>query len=282
MPEPVPLLSIVVPCYNHGAYIEEALASISRIDPSLPLETIIIDDGSTDPYTREQIKTLARDPRYQVIVQENQGVCRARNRAIEASRGAYILPLDADNRLHPDYPLKAVRHLETHADVAIVYGQGRYMGDREGRMEQPPFHLQALMVENFIDVCAVFRREVWESTGGFDPRMKSGLEDWEFWLHAAFKGFGFHRLEETGFDYRVSPQSRNARFMSSKQHINEIMDYMIQKHPRHYGPHHLDRLFFERLDKNPGGMIAKILLRRYFPGYFQKLVKKGRLRKYLF
>lgn len=282
MPEPVPLLSIIVTCFNYGGYIEEALAGIPHIDPSIPVETLIVDDGSTDPKTREVIHALRQDPRYRVIVQENQGVCRARNRAIQESRGRYILPLDADNRLYPEYPLKAIRYMEAHPEVSIVYGQGKYFGDREGIMVQPPFHLQALMIENFIDVCAVFRREVWESTGGFDPHMKSGLEDWEFWLHAAFLGFGFHQIPDLGFDYRVSSQSRNARFLSDKRQVNEIMDYMIQKHPRHYGPQHLDRLFFERLAKNPLGLIAKILIRQYFPGYYRRLVEKGRLRKYLF
>lgn len=277
-----PLLSIIIPCYNHGKFIEEALESLRGIDASLSWEALIIDDGSTDPLTQKIIHQLQEDPGYRVIVQKNQGVCHARNRGIEQARGKYILPLDADNRIHGTYPKIAIERMEAQPEIDIVYGQGQYMGSRSGPLRQPPFHLQALMLDNYIDVCAVFRRAVWESTGGFDPQMRTGLEDWEFWLHAAFKGFRFQQIPDLGFDYRVSQDSRNARFSARKQNINEIMDYLIKKHPQHYGPDQIEKLFFYRFKKSPLGFLGKLLLKQYFPRYFQRLADKGRIRKYFF
>lgn len=242
-----PLLSIIIPCYNHGKFIEEALESLRGIDASLSWEALIIDDGSTDPLTQKIIHQLQEDPGYRVIVQENQGVCHARNRGIEQARGKYILPLDADNRIYGTYPKIAIERMEAQPEIDIVYGQGQYMGSRSGPLRQPPFHLQALMLDNYIDVCAVFRRAVWESTGGFDPQ-----------------------------------DSRNARFSARKQNINEIMDYLIKKHPQHYGPDQIEKLFFYRLQKSPLGFLGKLLLKQYFPRYFQRLADKGRIRKYFF
>src|ERR1700730_11658859 len=94
-------VSIIIPCYNQGHYLMEALDSIKGINPGL-LEVIIVNDGSTDPYTNELCKNLESQG-WQVIWQDNKGLSAARNVGIRQASGNYILPLDADNKIRTEY-----------------------------------------------------------------------------------------------------------------------------------------------------------------------------------
>ena len=91
-------VSIVVTCYDLGAYLVEALESIPRDSALGPVEVVVVDDGSKDPLTRAVVDGLDRQ-RFKVIVQPNMGLAKARNNGVAHASGQYIIPLDADNRL---------------------------------------------------------------------------------------------------------------------------------------------------------------------------------------
>ena len=92
-----PLISIVIPCYNHGQYIDEAIISVEEYK-NKDYEIIIINDGSTDNFTNIRLEEL-KEGGYNVIVQKNQGLGKTRNNGIKIANGKYILPLDADNKI---------------------------------------------------------------------------------------------------------------------------------------------------------------------------------------
>ncbi len=94
-----PPVSIIIPCFNHGKFLLEAIKSVEKCDKRL-YELIIINDGSTDSFTANLIKSLLSQG-YHVIEHENSGLSAARNTGIKAAHGRYILPLDADNRISP-------------------------------------------------------------------------------------------------------------------------------------------------------------------------------------
>ena len=95
-----PLVSVIVPLYNAAPYIGEALESIVA-STYRPLEVIVMDDGSTDD-SLSVAEAFAKDhPEVRVLSQPNAGASSARNNAIRRSKGTYILPVDADNRIHP-------------------------------------------------------------------------------------------------------------------------------------------------------------------------------------
>lgn len=200
-------VSIVVPCFNHGLYIGEAVAS-ARACGGPACELIVVNDGSDDEATLAALDGL-RHAGVRVIDQEHSGPAAARNLGIEASRGRYILPLDADNRLRGRYPLVGVQALDRDGDIAIVYGDCSLFGERTGVRRPGPFDLSRLLRGNYIDTCAVFRREVWEASGGYTTAVDR-WEDWDFWLAAAERGFGFHYVREVLFDYRVRADSLSA------------------------------------------------------------------------
>jgi len=94
------MVSIVVPCFNDGRFLGDAIES-AEANQSGNYEIIIVNDGSTDAGTLELLKTI-ESRGHQVIHQENRGLGFSRNVGIAAARGAYILPLDADNRIDFD------------------------------------------------------------------------------------------------------------------------------------------------------------------------------------
>ena len=215
-------VSVVIPCFNHGEFLPEAVGSVTgkgRQD----VELIVVDDGSTDDRTSKEMDRLRADG-IRVIRQENKGLAAARNAAIAASTGEYILPLDADNRLRPAYIEHGIRILDTNPQVGVVYGDAEYIGTSAGLWHVGPFDSGRLLEWNYIDACAVYRRSVWEQSGGYDGTMPvQGYEDWDLWLGALEHGWQFAYVDEILFDYRVVPNSMIAQTRGSESQIREFV-----------------------------------------------------------
>lgn len=244
-------VSIVIPCFNDGQFIKEALASV-EVYPDLIYEIIIVNDGSTDPVTCQVFDEL-RGKGYKVIDQPNQGLSAARNTGIKLARGEYILPLDSDNRIRPAYIHKGIEILDKFPDVAVAYGDVERFGEGiddlqkipdfnlsyedvsfvngfKGVQKIPDFNLSWLVNHNYIDACAVFRKSVWEECGPYDINMPFGCyEDWDFWLSVAKKGYKFHHVPEVLFDYRVRPISLSTAARSEEK-SKVVCRYIASKH----------------------------------------------------
>jgi GT2 family glycosyltransferase len=195
-----PEYSIVVPCFDHGEFLVEAIASVERHAPAGG-ELLIVDDGSREPRTVEILGRLAGSG-YAVVRQANAGLPAARNAAIALARGEFILPLDADNRLRPGYVENALAILRARPAVGVVYADAWEFGRDHGRRTVPEFEVAAHLLAPTIDACAVFRRRAWLESGGYDVGLKA-WEDWEFWIRLSRMGWGFARWDGIGFDYRV-------------------------------------------------------------------------------
>lgn len=277
-----PLVSIIIPCYNHGKFIDETVQSIDRIQDKNLYEVVIVNDGSTDEYTNERLNELSKSGLYNIINQKNQGVCVARNNAILNSRGKYILPVDSDNRLLPEYIDEALAIFNNDPSVMIVYCDYNLFGTETGIRKAGAFNLQRLMIDNFIDNCSMFKRELFETIGGYDPFPTIvGVEDWELWMRAAFFGYKFHYIEKPLFDYRVATNSQIKRLVANKIKGNTNADYFLKKHNKFYGPQYVDEDIINKFRSNFFGFLYKIILKLYFPKKFNKMVEQGKLRKYL-
>jgi glycosyltransferase involved in cell wall biosynthesis len=223
-------LSVVIPCYDYGQLLVDAIASFERNAPER-CELLVVDDGSTQPRTLEVLEILRRGG-YPIIHQPNGGLAAARNRGIREARGRYILPLDADNRLVPGFLASAIRALDADPEVGVVYGDRIDFGARSGRLRVRDFDLDTLLWANFIDACAVYRREIWEGGGGYDAGALV-WEDWEFWISAAERGWRFLRLDEPGFEYRVRPNSMLA--VAEREGIRRsVREHVYRKHRELY------------------------------------------------
>ena len=216
------ILSVIIPCFNHGQFLLEAIASVEACPKDL-YEIIIINDGSSDPFTLEVISSLKKKG-YLVIEQHNQGQAEARNTGIKAAKGHYILPLDSDNKIREEMIIKGVDILENRPDVGVVYGDIKFfnndeknykfripdgygtaedLNEREWIWRLPDFHLYRMVIMYYLDACAVFRKSAWQECGGYDTKIPvNGFEDWELWLNIAQRGWKFHHIPEVLHDYR--------------------------------------------------------------------------------
>lgn len=201
-----PLVSIVIPCFNQGQYLSVSLGSaLAQTYPDV--EVVIVDDASTDPETRRVLEELESQGKKVVRLAENEGPPGARNAGIRQATGEYVLPLDADNRIAPQYVEKAVTVLGSRPEVGIVTAHADLFGEREGPWELPEYSIGQELAGNCIDTCSFFRRSDWERLGGYDPEFRSGLEDWDFWLAIIGLEREVVRLSETLFSYRYRSDS---------------------------------------------------------------------------
>ena len=201
----MPKVSVIIPCYNQGAYVDDAVESVLN-QTFQDFEIIIVNDGSTDEQTNQLLANYDR-PKVKVMRTDNQGLASARNNGIEAAEGAYILPLDADDKIGKEYLAKAVKVLDEDADTGIVYCLAETFGARKGRWNIPDYSLKKMLLVNLIFCTALFRKEDWEKAGRYNPNMLYGWEDWDFWLSIIELGRRVHRLPEVLFYYHVKDGS---------------------------------------------------------------------------
>ncbi len=258
-------LSVIIPCYNDGAYLTDAVESVLAC-MHLGLELIIVDDGSTDDFTLELLQTY-RQKGLKVLSHSNRGLAYSRNAGIRQAIGEYILPLDADNKIREDYLKKSVALLESGV-CDIVYAKPTFFGENiaERRFETHEFDGDKLFVVNYIDACAVYRRSVWEQVGGYDEIMPyQGNEDWEFWLHCHIKGLTFKFINDELFDYRIRTLSMISEV--SVENTKAVKNYMIIKHIDHYREHIKKlndfRLFYKNDQRSYARTALKYLVKAF-------------------
>lgn len=266
-----PKISIIIPCYNHGQYIREAINSVEQCTDRNLYEIIIVNDGSTDAFTIEEMRRLANDG-YHVINQVNQRLGRTRNNGIRAAKGEYILPLDSDNRIRSAYIYESIKILDAHPEIAMVYGDAQFFGDQNKRHVVGEFNLQNMMVENQIDACAVYRKSVWEAVGGYDEKMIMGYEDWDLWMNMTFKNYKFQYVPEIMFDYRVLGNSMLRSISASNK--KQWFKYMDEKYKGYLNMDHLNQELMKICGRNKK-IALKLALAVYFPGMLNFLVKRN-------
>jgi len=218
------LVSIIVPCYNQGKYLSEALDSVLAQDYK-NWECFIVNDGSID--NTQEIASIYcdKDSRFQYIFKENAGLSAARNTGINASKGKYILPLDADDKIGNKYCSMAVAKLEANDQIKIVYCRCQYFGLRKGEYQLPEYSIEGILGRNLIFCSAFFRRNDFDlSPIGYNENMKFGLEDWDFWLTLLENGGEVYKLNEILFYYRIRANSmarsmNNEKFIYSRKRI---------------------------------------------------------------
>lgn len=197
---------MVIPCYNHGGYILDAVESVLN-QTFHDIEIVVVNDGSTDLDTCSVFPVIEQKG-CRVIHTTNQGPARARNSGIFAGKGEYILPLDADDMISRDFIRKAVSHLDADNELGVVYGMVQHFGEADGLWRKPPFTVGRLLIENMIVATALFRKTDWRAVGGYNAEMKEGWEDWDFWLSVAAIPRKVLRLEDEFFFYRIRQGSR--------------------------------------------------------------------------
>jgi glycosyltransferase involved in cell wall biosynthesis len=185
-----PLVSVIIPCYNQGHYLNEAIESVLR--QTYPhFEIVVVDDGSTD----NTAEVASRYPQVKLLRQENHGrPAVGRNNGFRQSSGDYIVFLDADDHLLPEALETGLSYLEAHAEYAFVSGHCRAIGPDGSPL--PVQQWPCVEKDNYVELLhrnyiwtpgtVMFRRSVFETTGGFNISMSmKGAEDYDLYLRIA-------------------------------------------------------------------------------------------------
>lgn len=225
-----PRISIIIPCYNSAQWVAETIKSVLS-QTIEDWECIIVNDGSTDN-SLEIIKSYAeKDNRIRYIDKKNEGVAIARNTAIASAQGEYILPLDADDLIAPTYVEKALKYFEEHPSTKLVYCEADFFGKREEHWELPEYNYQDFIYYNCIFCSAIYRREDFLKTKGYNSSNRNNLEDWDFLLNFLKEDDIVHRIPETLFFYRIHGDSRTKRDDDS---LAKSRLFLILNHPQIY------------------------------------------------
>lgn len=201
-----PLVSVVVTCFNYGKYLGKCLDSIEA-QTYRNVEVIVVDDASTDDSYTVATKHLGNPVRGVIIrLEENQGQpAPCRNHGISKSRGELVMCLDADDWIESTYIEECVRQFRKHPEAAIVYpGTQCWKEDGETKADMfsaGPYSMETLLQSCIIVCASMYRREVWEATGGYKTNIR-GSEDWNLWIEAAGLGYFGVPLPRQLFNYR--------------------------------------------------------------------------------
>jgi len=219
------LVSVIIPCYNHGTFVLGAIENVFE-QTYKNVEIIIVDDGSTDKYTRQALNKIS-NPSINVFFKENGGVASARNYGIKRSKGQYILTLDADDRFKPEFIEKAIQVLENNSSVGMVtsYMIRDYV-KVSSKVKLKGGDLSTFVKKHESSASLLYRYQCWEEADGYDEEIK-GYEDWDFAVGVTKKGWTVHSIPEYLFYYRNMGESL---YDIHKQSGPENVRHMVEKH----------------------------------------------------
>jgi glycosyltransferase involved in cell wall biosynthesis len=258
---PAPLVSIIIPTYNHAHYLGEAIESaLAQEGP--PAEIIVVDDGSRDH--PEQV--VSRYPGVRLIRQNNAGLAAARNTGWRHADGRYVVFLDADDRLVVGALASNLHLLEAHPAAGFVYGRYRFIGPDGSPRKQAYFAevaadpFAAFLRGNIIGMHATvtYRREALERAGGFDAGLRA-CEDYDLYLRLSrHVSVACHQALIADYRMHGTNMSRNNPFMlhwaltvlgRQKQAARERPAWMtaylegVRNWKRHYAVRQLGRVW---------------------------------------
>ena len=234
-----PLVSIIIPCYNQAQYLPETIESlIYQIYKNW--EAIIVNDGSSDPTSKVAKELIEKysNCKIRLLEKENGGLARARNYGIEHANGDYILPLDADDKIDNKMLYKCVQVLEQNSHISIVYTDQQNFGVNNNRINAGNYDFKKLLDDNRLIYCSLYRKDIWIKVNGYNPSMKRGYEDWEFWIATGEKGFYGIRIPEPLFFYRVRESSM---YTYALVHDLELRAQIVVNHPNLFSKNIVER-----------------------------------------
>ena len=289
-----PLVSVVIPCYNQGRFLRDALDSVVR-QTHPGVEIIVVDDGSTDDTADV---TQSHAARY--IEQRNQGAAIARNAGLRASRGDYVIFLDADDRLLPHAIATGLESLAAHPDWAFVTGHVRLMeADGSSAGVPPQEHAAgdpyvALLRSNYIWTPGVvmYRRAILDTARGFDAAA-AGSADYALNIRIArqfpfgchhqvileYRRHGANMSEDVGYMLKSAVSVRRAeqRYVRRRRAAAEALQDGIAIVKADFGGRLIDQVKADL--RTPGrrqrALSGVFCLMRYHPAGVMKLLRAG-------
>lgn len=232
----------VITSFNQKKMIYDAVQSLC-CQTMQPKRIIIVDDGSTDKESIQVLHEIEADNEWSVpiliIRQKNGGVSAARNAGICKTEAPFVLVLDGDDSLEPDYVEEVCKLLYENPAMIAASSWMRTFGVLNAVVRPSGGNVSDFLSHNCCPATHIFRRGVWEQCGGYDETMRSGFEDWDFFLNMleTVPDGGIGIVEKPLINYRTTPVSSNIRSMDKRL---ELMRFIIEKHMSIYREHVAD------------------------------------------
>jgi glycosyltransferase involved in cell wall biosynthesis len=232
-PDENDLLSVVIPFYNLGKYILEAVQSVYDADYE-NIEVIIVNDGSTGKFDIDQLMLVKKKyPLLKIISTKNNGLSIARNTGALQASGQFITFLDADDKVHSAYYSKSIELLKSKSNVHFTGCWTQYFGKSNDLWPALTPEAPFLLVHNMVNSSAlVYKTKSFLSAGLNDPDLLFGMEDYDSVIAMVKQGLGGVVLPETLFYYRVRANSMARKFNRNK--ILYLHQLIAQKHSKFY------------------------------------------------
>ncbi|TFF35523.1 glycosyltransferase family 2 protein [Mucilaginibacter psychrotolerans] len=270
-----PLVSIIVPSYNHANYVEECILSVINQTYN-NIQLIVIDDGSKDNSV-EILKRLQLKHDFILDTQTNMGLSKTLNKGIKNhAKGEFICCLASDDYMMPDKIKLQVDYLQNNLNMGFVFGKAYKVNDSGeifGKLPEvklPNLNFSSLLLSNYIPaLTGMINRKALDEVGLYDET--SYIEDWDMWLRIADKySFGF--VDEYVAYYRLHNSNISGNYgkmIASKKYIvNKWRGHKCYK--RAY-----DAVLLEEID------IASILQKREAISLIIKEIRLIRRMRYL-
>lgn len=225
-------ISVCIPFYNHGQYLQETLDSVYAVDYP-DLEVLILNDGSNDSHS---LTTLTQvEKQYQnlkIIHTPHQGVATSRNHLAKVASGEYLAFLDADDCVSPTFYSQAISILQQYDNVGFVASWLKEFGESKKVWIAWNPEFPYLLCHNTLGVCTVVRKAAYLAIGGMNPSLAENLEDYEGWIHLCEKGWVGVVIPEFHYFYRIRSDSRLQQ--SNREQLLYLYEKIEQLHPHLY------------------------------------------------
>ena len=230
------LLSIVIPYYNMGSYIEETLESIANINYK-NVETIVVDDGS-DKNNRAILKKLLEKYDFRIEAKANGGLSSARNYGAQKANGEFIAFLDSDDCVTKVYYERAINIFKKYQNISFVGSFAKYFGDSSSNWVSWDPEFPYVLIHNMLNAGLVYRKKDFLCGGLNDEDMEYGMEDYESLISMMDHGYYGITIPDFDYLYRVSNCSMSREFnYTNKQYLYELI---VLKHKNLFKCHASD------------------------------------------
>jgi glycosyltransferase involved in cell wall biosynthesis len=231
-----PLVTIVTPFFNGGDEFHETARCVFR-QSLQQWEWLIVNDGSSEPHVAPLIESYAqRDARIRVIEHsENRGLPAARNTGFQAAKSPYIFQLDADDLIEPTTLEKCLWFLETRPEYAWVKGCTVGFGGQQYLAQTGLEAAERFLEENLVTATCMVRRDMHAAVGGYDESIRGGMEDWDFWLRCAARGYWGATIPEL-LDWYRRRETHGDRWadLASEKKRKAFQAGLKQRYPKLY------------------------------------------------
>jgi glycosyltransferase involved in cell wall biosynthesis len=219
------MISIVMPVYNGEKYLKQSIESVIH-QTYKNWELIIVNDCSTDKSRSIMQYYANEDERINIIDNEiNLKVAQSLNKGFQNAKGKYFTWTSDDNLYKPDALKELSFFLDNNPDIGLVYSNEDVVDSELNYVKEDRLNPQMLLYADCIGASFMYRKEVADKIGGYDPEMFL-VDDYDYWIRVS-KHYKIAHLDRNIYIYRMHPNNLTT---TKKEECNKQLYNLRRKH----------------------------------------------------